>query len=270
VAGVTERALFHREGDSFVATGLSQGAWDPRHANGGSTLALLAHCLDDVPTLVPMTLSRITADLVRPLPLGTPLTVTSSVVREGKKIQLVDLHLLVDGVLHARASALRLRDADLTGRDDLPSGAPWGSPPPLPPPEEAESLRETSTVPTGFLDGVDMRYAPVQDGTGRGVWVRLEVPVVAGEPVRPTSRAALAFDYANNINVAMTPGTATTINPDVSAHVLRQPTGEWLAITGLTNVVPGLGRGVSTARVSDRDGVVAHVTVCQLLQPRPR
>ncbi|MGY1739686.1 MULTISPECIES: thioesterase family protein [unclassified Blastococcus] len=265
-----DRALFVRDGDSFVATELSQGAWDPRHANGGSTLALLAHCLDDVPTLVPMTLSRLTADLVRPLTLGRPLSVTRTVVREGRKLQLVELELVADGALCARASALRLRDADLTGLDGHPGGAPVDAAAPLVAPEEAVSLRETSTGPTGFLQAVDMRYAPTRDGAARGVWVRLEVPVVAGEPVRPASRMALAFDYANNINVSMDAGTATTINPDVNAHVLRQSTGEWLALTGETRFHPALGRGVSTATLSDLDGVVAFVTVSQLVQPRAR
>ncbi len=263
-------ALFVPDGDAFVATELSQGAWDPGDANGGSALALLGHVLDGVPTLVPMTLARLTADLMRPLPLGRPLTVESAVVRQGKKIQLVDLHLLVDGVLHARASALRLRDADLTGRDDLPTGAAPATTAPLVPPYEAVSLRETSVSQAGFIRGVDMRHAPAGDGAEKGVWVRLEVPVVAGEPVRPTARMALAFDYANNVNVSMSPGTATTINPDVSAHVLRQQRGEWVAITGRTEFDAGLGRGVSTAVLSDDDGVFAHVTVCQLVQPRPR
>src|SRR4051812_32534302 len=197
---MAEPALFVRDGDAFVATELSQGAWDPGDANGGSTLALLAHRLADVPTLAPMTISRLTADLVRPLPLGRPLTVDATVVREGKKIQLVDLHLLVDDVLHARASALRLRDADLRALDGLPTGVPVDAVAPLVPPEEAESLRGSARSPGGFLEAVDMRYAPTTDGAGRGVWVRLEVPVVDGEPVRPASRMALAFDYANNIN----------------------------------------------------------------------
>jgi hypothetical protein len=267
---MAERALFLPEGDTFVATELSQGAWDPRDANGGSTLALLGHCLDDVPSLVPMTLSRLTADLMRPLPLHRPLTVETSVVREGKKIQLVDLHLLVEGVLHARASALRLRDADLVGLDGHPTGAAVDAPASLVPPEEAVSLRESSAHLGGFLDGVDMRYAPTTDGTGQGVWVRLEVPVVAGEPVRPAARMALAFDYANNINVSLSAGTVTTINPDVNAHVLRQATGEWVAITGETRYNPGLGRGISTATLSDVDGAFAYVTVSQLVQPRAR
>jgi hypothetical protein len=80
----------------------------------------------------------------------------------------------------------------------------------------------------------------------------------------------VGFDFANNIGVTMGAGSATTINPDVNAHVLRQPAGEWVAITGATRFNPALGRGVSTAALSDLDGPFAHVTLCQLVQPRPR
>ncbi|MBV8461690.1 MAG: hypothetical protein JO368_00245 [Acidimicrobiales bacterium] len=58
------------------------------------------------------------------------------------------------------------------------------------------------------------------------------------------------------------------INPDVSAHVLRPPTGEWIALTGDTRLNPALGRGLSTALLSDTDGVFAVVSMSQLIQPR--
>jgi hypothetical protein len=268
---MTARALFLRDDtDSYVATHFSQGPWDPGAASGGAVLGLLGHCLEDVATLVPMTLARMTADLMRPVPLGRPLTVTSEVVREGRKIQLVDLHLRVDGVLYARASVLRLRDADLTAHGGLPTGTPADIPPQLAPPDEAVSLRESAPDAGGFLDGVDMRHAPRLDGPGDGMWVRLTVPVIAGEPVRSTARTALAFDCANNAGADFGARTASAINPDVSAHVLRPPTGEWLALTGLTRFAPALGRGVSAVTLSDVDGAVAEVTICQLVQPLPR
>ena len=153
------------EGDTFVGTDLVQGGWDPRHANGGAVLALLGHCLDEVPSLVPMTISRLTVDLVRPVPLGRPLRVSSSVLREGKKIQVVEVRLLVDDVLHVRATALRLRDADLTGAavpasttTDRPADALVG-------PEGSVAFGSEPGAP-GFLRAVDMRRAPRLDGTG--------------------------------------------------------------------------------------------------------
>jgi hypothetical protein len=58
------------------------------------------------------------------------------------------------------------------------------------------------------------------------------------------------------------------INPDVSAHVLRPPNGEWIGIVGDTRFEPALGRGLSSATVSDDDGVFAVVSLSQLLQRR--
>ena len=85
---------------------------------------------------------------------------------------------------------------------------------------------------------------------------------------RPVVAAGRGFDYANLIGMDDHPAAVTMINPDVTAHVLRPPTGEWIAITGDTRFNPTLGRGVSTAELSDADGVFAVASTSQLVQPR--
>lgn len=264
-------ALFVREGDGYVGTSLTQGGWDPGAANGGTVLALLGQHLHGVPSLVPMGLSRFTADLVRPVPLGCRLHVEHRILREGKKIQLVELHLLVEGTEHVRATALRLREADLGGQPGLPSSTTDHRPAaPLGPPEATPSLRDLNPSPPDFLRGVDMRRATSADGTASGTWVRLEAEVVAGEGVEPTARLTFAFDFANLIGVMPDMAALTMINPDVTAHVLRAPVGEWVAVTGDTRFQAATGRGVSTATLSDVEGPFAFASTSQLLQPRPR
>jgi hypothetical protein len=267
---VEAAALYIPDGDGYVGTILTQGGWDPDAANGGTVLALLGHCLDEVPSLVPMTVSRFTADLQRPVPLGRRLRVVPTVLREGKKIQVVQLQLFVGEVEHVRATALRLRDAELTG-PDLPQSTTAARPAEaLLPVEASTSFREANPdvrVP-GFLHAVDFRKAARKDGSRSGTWVRLDVPVVAGEPVRPTARLTFAFDFTNLVGVDEHTSSVTMINPDVTAHVLRPPTGEWVAITGDTRFNPGMGRGVSYAELSDDDGVFAVVSLSQLLQRR--
>lgn len=263
-----ERALYVRDGDGYVGTVLIQGGWDPGAANGGMVLALLGQCLDEVPTLVPMTVSRFTADLVRPVPLGRRLDVATEVVREGKKIQLVELAVLVDGVEHVRASALRLRDADLTD-----AGVPRSTTGPRPPvelvgPSDAHRVGTPGVELPGFLGAVAMSRSPHVDGSGTGAWVRLDVPVVAGEPVSATARMAFSFDFGNLIGVEDHPSTVTMINPDVTAQVLRPPVGEWIAVAGDTRVNAAMGRGISSATLSDDDGVFAVVSLSQLIQRR--
>lgn len=265
---VDEEALYLRDGNAFVGTLLTQGGWDPKGANGGTVLALLGQCLDEVPSLVPMTVSRVTADLVRPVPIGVPLHVTSSVLREGKKIQLVELVLRQGDVEHVRVSALRLRDEDLSAVELPPSTTVARPAEALPPPEQATSIRTLTEEVPGFLRAVDMRRATATDGSGEGCWIRLMVPVVAGEPVSTTARLTVTVDYVNLIGVAGHPGNVTLINPDVSAHLLRAPRSEWVAVTGATRFNGAMGRGVSTGTLSDGDGVFGVASVSQLIQPR--
>jgi hypothetical protein len=256
--------LYLRDGDGFVGTILTQGGWDPGAQNGAVVLALLGHCLEDVPTLGPMVLARLTVDLVRPVPIGRRLVVRPTIEREGKKIQLVLLELLVDDVVHVRATALRLRVQDVSDVAHVPATTPIDPSLPLPPPERCVRTHPTPGSP-GFVEAIEMRRVP-----GRGLWIRLAVPVVAGEAVRATSRLTVGFDFAQLINADLERATAvmTLINPDVTAHVLRPPTGEWTGVTGSTSFEPALGRGVSSATLADETGVFAVASTSQLLQPR--
>jgi len=264
---VEERALYIPDGDGYVGTILTQGGWHPDQANGGAVLALLGHCLEDVPSLVPMQISRFTVDLVRPVPLGRRVHVEHEVVREGKKIQVVRQLLLVDGVEHVRATALRLRVEDLSG-PDLPSSTTDHRPgDALAPLSEGVSHRGNSLAP-GFLGAIDLRRTPLRDGSSFGSWLRLDAAVVAGEAVRDTARLTVGFDFANLIGADVKPDAITLINPDVTAHVLRPPVDEWIAIVGDTRFEPTLGRGVSTASLNDSDGPFALVSISQLIQRR--
>jgi hypothetical protein len=263
-------ALYLRDGSSYVGTILTQGGWDPNGANGGTVLALLGQCLDQVPTLVPMSVSRITADLVRPVPLGRRLEVTSAILREGKKIQVVQLLLSdVQADLElVRVTALRLRDADLRDQPVPPSTTDARPAEALLPPERSVSIREVSPHQPGFLRAVDLRRTRSEDGSVRGSWLKLDVPVVAGEPTTPNAHLACAIDYANLVGLDGPTLEMTMINPDVTAHLLRPPAGEWIAVTGDTRFEPARGRGVSLAQLSDADGVFGVASTSQLVQPR--
>jgi hypothetical protein len=266
-----EQAMFVRDGDAFVGTTLTQGGWDRRHMNGAAVLALLGHCLDDVPSLVPMMLTRFTVDLARPMPIGEPLRVVPTVVREGKKLQVVQLRVVVGDVDHAWATALRLRQADLSGVPGIPHSTTTtpSSHALLAPRADVVSMREAHPDRPGFLDAIDLWRTPRRDGHGYGYWARLDTPVVAGDAPRATARITFAFDCANLVGVEQPMTTVTMINPDVTAHVLRPPVDEWIAITGDTLVTPAVGRSMTIASFSDRDGLFAQASLSQLVQPQP-
>ena len=102
-------------------------------------------------------------------------------------------------------------------------------------------------------------------GGVHAVLCRLRVPVVAGEPVRATSLAALPLDIVNLLGVSLDPTRASSINPDVSGHLCRAPVGEWVALTGHTYYAHAVGHGVSLATMSDAQGVFGATSTSQIL-----
>jgi hypothetical protein len=262
------RALYVRDGDAFVGTACTKGSWHANGQSGGAVLALLGHALEDVPTLAPMSLARLTVDLVRPVPLGERLWIETDVKRDGKKIQVVDLVVTTAGSEHVIARALRVRDADLTSLTGMPRSTTTDDPASLlPPREELEAVEDRPGVAEFLRYGAELyRTTEPVNGT-HGLWVRLRVPVVAGEAIRPTSLTALPMDCVNLIGVQLDPAGASAINPDVTAHVTRSPVGEWVALTGNTWYSHEVGHGVSAATLSDEHGVFGVTSTSQLVQP---
>lgn len=266
-----DRALYLPDGDGFIATLRTQGGWDPRHQHGGPVQALMARAVESFPSLVPMQVARLTHDLFRPVPIGPRLTVSVELLREGKRIQLLETVLRVGDVEHARCRALRLREEDLT---DVPAGfvgtAGDGESPiwaeDLPPSNmgTGEGLRP------GFLDGMELRRFPLPGGPegSFGYWVRVLVPVVAGEQSTPLQRLSVAGDFANMIGTTFDAKRVSAINPDLNVHVLRLPQDDWIAVMGESRVELGNGVGVSTAQLRDRRGICALAANCQLIQRR--
>lgn len=265
-------ALFVRDGDRFVGTPRTGSAWDPSAQAGGAVLALLGHVLEDVPTLAPMSLTRLTVDIVRPTPRARPLEVTSTVIREGKKVQVVDLDVSCDDVAYARARALRVRDEDLRPHDapGIPRSTTRADPATLlPPPDELPSVADLPGVAEFLRTGVEFRRSVGREHGVSGIWLRLLVPVVEGEPVRTTSRAAIPMDLVNLIGLDFDPSRFTAINPDVSAHVNRPVEGEWVGLVGNTYVANTVGHGFSMATMSDRTGVFGVTSTSQIVQAAP-
>lgn len=269
---MSDDALYVRDGDAFVASAVTVGGWSPDSQSGGAVLALLGHVLEDVPTLVPMSLTRLTVDLVRPVPIGKRMRVDPIVIREGKKVQVVDFTVISDGAERVRARALRVRDADFRDVDGAPTSTTDDDPAAaLPPPDRLDGLEDHGGVAEFLRSGMDFRRTDAAIHGVHGIWTRLRLPIVAGEPVRATSRVTVPMDLVNLIGVDFDPRLLTAINPDVSAHVSRPPVGEWVALVGDTRFSHEVGHGVSVATLSDTQGVLGVTSTSQLLDvPPPR
>ncbi|MCU1376527.1 MAG: hypothetical protein JWO68_3813 [Actinomycetia bacterium] len=261
-------ALYLPDGDGYVGTILTQGGWHPDHQHGGPVQGLIARRVEAVPTLAAMQVTRLTFDMIRPVPIGPRLDIATRVVREGKKIQLVEAILRVGDVEHVRATVLRLRVEDVRGGRALPTSTTADAP--LPGPDRFEPVYRDLPHQPAFLRAIDMVRFPVP-GAAEGVfgyWVHLTAPLVAGEETSALSRLCVAGDFTNTIGVLVDHTAFSTINADVNVQVLRPPVGEWVAVVGDTRFNDTTGLGISVAELHDLDGVCAIGTTSQLVQLR--
>jgi hypothetical protein len=260
-----EPALFLPDGDRFIPTVLTQGPWRHDLQFGGAAAALLTCVVERVPTLAPMQVARLTVDLLRPVPIA-PLRTTPRVVREGKRIQVVETLLHHDDVEVARCVALRLRVGDLGGLE-LPAGAPAAAPPGVRA-EPGRHVYRNGNVP-GIGRAVEFRLPDEGSGAFAGpTWVRLLVPILAGEERdgggSAVARMALVADFASGFGHPVTSVPLTGINADISLHVVRPPYDEWLCLAG-TGWTSQAGIGQAQATISDTAGVAATATLSRLV-----
>jgi len=241
--------------DRFEPTELARGPWDPGAQHGGAPAALIARAVERVVSAVPMDVVRVTYEFLRPVPLA-PLDLRTRVVRDGKRVQLVEATLSADAQEVARAVALRIRSEAVAAPDAEPSPPPHGGPADSAP----ISMPAFEAGPTMFArDGMEVRFATgaFADVGPAFAWFRLRHPLVAGEEPSPLQRLAAAGDFGNGIATAVSWATHVFINPDLTLYVERLPAGEWIGLDAVTRV-GGAGIGVSDSALYDEGGRVGR------------
>lgn len=247
-------SVFVPDGGSFVPTTHARAMWyDDGSLFGGPVAALLAREIDAVDAPVPMTVVRLTADLLRPVPFK-PLVVETRVVRQGKRIQVVEASMSSDGIEVARASALRIRTADIPAPSHDRRDAPA-------PPESFERfVPETSDGGDYFhVTGVEIRVAEGDYyGLGPGAaWLRMLMPFLPGEEASPLVRAVAFADFSNGISRVLPSSEFVFLNPDLTVYLNREPVGEWIFLRARTDAGDS-GYGLAQSEIFDRSGAVGH------------
>jgi hypothetical protein len=263
-------SLFHaaetENGPRMIPSPLTGGPWNPNHQHGGAVAGLLAQTLEGIESPTPMRLARITIEMFRAVPL-LPLRVEPEVIRGGRRIQSVEARLYHEDVLVARATGLRIRTTE-----SLPEMfTPAGRDPDLgEPPKGIPKRRSDFVVPImpGFASAVDIQSeAPVECGVAAYLWARLRCQLVEGEAASPIARLTTLSDFASGTGNAMDYSKYTSINPDLTIHVLREPSSDWIGLRGTTlRAVDGIGQSIAT--LYDLEGPVAQVQASLLLDRR--
>ena len=178
-----------------------------------------------------MRLSRITVEMFRGVPM-TRLRIETRVLRAGRRIQSVEANLFDEETQVARATGLRIRidpSMSIVESTENPDSA-MGVPPEKTPPMRV--IRGFSEPP-GFIKAVDLvRDDTFETGQAANLWVRLRCRLIAGEDIAPIEQLATIADFASGTGNAMDYMKYTSINPDLTLHVNREPRSDWIGIRG--------------------------------------
>jgi hypothetical protein len=261
-------AVYAREDDSWLPTELSRGPWDPRAQHGGAPCALLAHVAESAAPEGNWRLSRMSVELVKPVPVA-PLRAQHS-MQAARSTARVTIDLFAGDVLVARAHALLLRVEQIALPADLPAS---GSPAQL---ERLPALCSEPVRIPGLPEGVSFYRTAMETRVAQGDasqpgsaggWFRPVVHLVQGVPTSAAMRAAAAADFGNGLSWVLPFDRYLFTNADLSLHLYRDPVGEWVGLMSETQVDGG-GAGMVTSRLYDERGPIGIAVQTLVLRER--
>lgn len=256
-------SVYRIEADRIVVSPFASGPWSPDMQHGGGPSSLFAHAAATTPAPAPMRLARLTVDLMRPVPVAD-MQLETTLLREGRKIQLLGLSLKSGGVEVTRGTALRVRIDDGDGR--APAAE---SPMNLPLPEAGKAPPPSFGRGVGFVSGMSfsvVRGALREPGPA-AIWCRNDRTLIEGQENLPAMRAAACSDFCNGFSSVLSFEDWTFINADVTVSLARDPVGEWVLVDAEMTLGPG-GGGLATARLGDRQGWFGRAVQSVIAEPR--
>ena len=248
--------------DRFRATELTRGPWDPGLQHAGPPAALLGRAVERHGDRTDLQVARITFEILRPLPIAE-LEVATRPLRGGRSVELVEASLRAEGREVLRATALRIRTADL----ELPGGLVPG--PRLPGPAAGRTRPFFSTghdvgyhtaMESRFVSGSFLELGPA------AVWMRMRHPLVPDEAPSPLTRVLIAADSGNGVSAAVDYRRWRFINPDLTVYLMRPPAGEWVALDAVTTAAAGIG--LADTALHDEQGPIGRSAQALFLDRR--
>lgn len=244
-------------GDRYRPTSAGRSPWDPKFMHGRIVIGLLGQEIERRHGGVDYMPSRLTVDMYR-LPDFSPVEVKTRIVRDGKRIKVIDAEFFSGGVSMARATS------QLLLRTENPPGHVWTRP------DWNAPLPADLPDPTDPRAGMGGMWAtkPIEGRMGtlgpRKIWMKDIREIVGGVPLTPFSRVALSSDFASPFANAGDQGLRY-INSDVTVYLHRAPVTEWV---GFEVVDHGATDGVAIAecRLYDERGHIGSASVTALAQ----
>jgi hypothetical protein len=251
---------------SFDSTDLTRGPWDPAHQHAGPPIALAARALAAAARALDMDhVARLTANLLRPIPIGK-LSVTTASDYVGRNVAHLSALLLAEGRELARFTALAQREVEVPVPESLPDESAPTAPASVQASPSTEFPHRIGV--TGYHDLVELRVARGKLFRGAcAAWFRLRHPLVEGEIPGALDRVAVAADSGNGISAVLDFRRYTFVNADLTINLSRRARGEWVCIDAQSVIGPS-GGGLTVASIFDEDGYIGRSTQSLVVRER--
>lgn len=245
----------------YQSTVHTAGPWSPLTQHLGPPSALLVREMERLPSSAPMTIARVTVEILGPVPVAE-LSVTAAVDRPGRSVELLSGELSAEGRVAVRARAWRIVRSDTS-----PVAAEIDER--LAPPSEGRAMTRPEGWGAGYLDVMEWRALKGSLGEPgpATVWARQSVPLVGSEEPSGLQRLLTVADSGNGVSNRLDPRKWLFINSELTVHVYREPVGEWIALDSATAIGPdGVGTAVSV--LHDSQGAVGRGAQALLVRPQ--
>ncbi len=253
-------SFFTADGDALVPTDFALSLWGDDQIHGVALSGAMSRSLEKALAELgrdDLRPARYSLDLFRPA-RQQPCRTSTRVVREGRRLCLVDTVLEQDGEPVARASGLFLKPSEQA------PGAVWEPDTDLqPPPLEIAPVSEEPRVPLFSSEriGWTTSFGDHQNAERKMTW-QTGVPVVPDEEPSPFVSAASIADATSMVSNWGSSGVQH-INADITLMLARLPVSREVGLAAVDRVSSD-GIAVGVATVFDRKGRLGTATVSAL------
>ena len=248
------------DGNALVPTELACSLWSDDQVHGVALSGALARSLEHAVVETgrsDLRAARYTVDLFRAARMQ-PCRIRTVVVREGRRLCLVDAILEQDDEPVARASGLFLAPSEPAPGEVWEPDTVFD-----PPPLELAPVSDEPRVPLFSSErlGWSTSFAEHQNGDRKMTW-QTGMPVIPEERPSPFVAAASVADAASMVTNWGSNGVEQ-INTDITLTLARPPAGLEIGLAAVDRV-SSEGIAVGTAVVFDRQGRLGAAVVSSL------
>ncbi|WP_169914665.1 acyl-CoA thioesterase domain-containing protein [Rhodococcoides yunnanense] len=268
-------SFFFAVGEQLHPLPVAAGAWTEGTISGPAVCGVLARSLEREIADQMWRPARVTVDMFRPVRMA-PVTTETKIVRDGRRIKVVDSSLVQDDRVVARASAVFAR------LSEDPPGEIW-----------APALADDARPPLGSAsNGTALNGGESNGGASNGgesnsegwywsserqwtnsmidhqnsgrkrVWVQ-QASLVEGEASSPFVRLVTAAEVTSMLTNWGSKGIGF-VNADLTVQLARLPQGQFIGLEA-QNHASADGVAMGTTMIYDEVGIFGSASVCAVV-----